>query len=485
MSRRTLLRVPIGMVLLLCGMAQPSSSASAPTALVVRDREAGRHTLPAKPPLQADTAMEPSLAVNSKDPLHAVSVFMAGRSEAGCAQAIGYTVTRDGGQTWTSGNLPGVTLSTGGTYPRAQDPVVAFGPDQIVYAISMLCTDESQNDLGLSVSRNGGRTWEEMKPLPPDKTFPLDDKPWITVDNGTSPGHHKGRLYLVWDQVDPVVALYTDDGGETWHGPSVVFPGVGIGALPIVLPNGDLAVVFKAFYVTEQTATLYMMAVAPGAGSLPTGAPLVFEPATLIARDQGTEQIREQRAAGFVPTAAVDQNTGRIYVAWIDGRFRSDGANDIVLSYSDDGVQWSEPVRVNPGPTDNYVDHFAPWLAVDPEGSLRVAYRTQQEAESPSDYVPFVDTWYVESHDAGATFTRPLRINRHVRTDVRFAAKAQSRAFFGEYNQIAVAGSWTYVPRAEAFPLTAKERRGAIFPPLVHHQRIWVAVVDRDGDKRP
>ncbi|MFN2524893.1 MAG: sialidase family protein [Actinomycetota bacterium] len=486
-GRPGVLFVAVGALTVCLGTTRVSpATAARAAAVVLRDGEAGRHEIrKVARPLQRDTAMEPSISVNPDNPLHAVAVYMVGRNEAGCAQAIGYTTTTDGGRSWTSGNLPGVSIATGGTYPLAQDPVVAFGPDDVVYAISMLCTDGMENDLGLSVSRDGGRTWKDMNPLPPERTFPLDDKPWIAVDNGTGAGHHEGRLYLVWDQVDPVVALYSDDGGDTWHGPSVVFPGVGIGALPVVLPNGGLAVIFKAFYVTEETATLYMSAVAPLAGSTPTGAPLVFGPPTLIAKDQGGEQIREQRAAGFVPTADVDAETGRIYVAWIDSRFRSDATNDIALSYSDNGLSWTEPIRVNGGPTDDHVDHFAPWLDVGDDGSVRLVYRTQREAESPADFSPFVDTWYVESTDNGATFSAPVKVNRRVRTDVRFAAKARAKAFFGEYNQIAAAKSWTYVARAESFALSSAERRKALFPPVVHHQRIWVAVLDRDGNGRP
>ena len=67
---------------------------------------------------------------------------------------------------------------------------------------------------------------------------------------------------------------------------------------------------------------------------------------------------------------------------------------------------------------------------------------------------------------------------------MRFAATARQRAFFGEYGEIAAAGSWTYISRAEAFPLTRAELRKATFPPSVHHQRTWVAVVDRDGNGR-
>src|SRR5207249_2732148 len=144
----------------------------------------------------------------------------------------------------------------------------------------------------------------------------------------------------------------------------------GIGAIPLVLPNGDLAVVFEtetqpgdegpgiaAGIPVEREAapresnpggTDEVIAVAPSAGSAPTGTPLAFEPPVTINTYEGNA-IRQQRAGGL-PTADVDQKTGRIYVGWEDGRFRKDKANDAVVTWSDDeGQTWHKLVRVNPG----------------------------------------------------------------------------------------------------------------------------------------
>ena len=68
----------------------------------------------------------------------------------------------------------------------------------------------------------------------------------------------------------------------------------------------------------------------------------------------------------------------------------------------------------------------------------------------------------------------PLRVN-HKHADVRFAAFSRNGAFFGDYNQLAVAGPRTYVVTCISY----RTRKGepASFPPQVHHQRTWVAVV--------
>jgi hypothetical protein len=452
---------------------------------VLRDVEAGRHSLEEIPDaIDPDTTMEPSIAVNPDNPLNAVTVYMEGRNATGCAQGVGYATTLDGGKKWSSGTLPGATQATGGELPLATDPVVAFGPDDVVYASYILCSGDTTRDVGISVSRDGGQSWDEATVLPSERTMPLDDKSWISVDSSDAPGHHEGRIYMVWDQVAPVVALYSDDQAQTWNGPFLIFPGPGVSALPLVLPSGDLAVVFRALYLVEEART-QMIAIAPGAGTVPTGGPLVFSPSIPIAADQGGAEIRQQRASGNFPTADVDDETGRMYVAWPDTRFRSDGANDIVISTSDDGVTWSEPVKVHPGEPDDYLDHFHPALAVGLDGSVRIAYRTQQEAASEDEFSRYVDTWFVQSSDGGETFKPPMKVNRRVRTDVRFAALAQGRAFLGDYHQIAVAGSWTYIARTEAFPLNAAQRKKSPYPDAVHHARTWVAVLDADGNAKP
>lgn len=460
---------------------------------VVRDRQAGVHELEVTGEQQADTATEPSLAVNPEDPMNAVIGYQAGRVDGGCAQTLGYGTTFDGGKTWRWGALPKLTTATGGDYPLASDPVIAFGPGDTVYFNELLCGEDG-NDLATSVSKDGGRTWSDPILVPPERTFPDDDKNWIVVDNSDEPGHHLGRVYLVWDNVAPVVAMYSDDEAQTWQGPFVIYEGQGIGTLPLVMPNGDLGVVFGTIAdavppVTEPeqedllTPDKFVISIAPGAGQVPTGGPLAFTAPVTIAAYRGTD-VRQQRAAEDLSTAAVDHDSGTIYVAWSDNRFREDDVNDVVIVRSEDGgATWTPPTKVTRDVPDNWEEHFTPALDVAANGSVHIAYRVQRQAPAVGDFSPFVDTYYRESRDGGEHWTKALRLNRRVRTDVRFAAYSRESAFLGDYSQVAVAKSWTYVVRCEAFRLSKGEP--AAFPPKVHHQRAWVAVVDSDRKSGP
>ena len=525
--------------------------APAPGATVLlRDRQASQFTLHKNdcPPSnkaqencnQTDTEIEPSIAVNPANTLNAVVVFQSGRQGSAGDTDNGWATTFDGGNTWIHGLLPGLTKAVGGPFDRASDAVVAFGPNNTVYANSLVfnfVTHDSglpeplsgavfdalqatgaagpslRSGLAVNVSHDGGRTWGAPVILQDDKIGGLIDKNWIVVDNGTGAGHHTGRVYVVWDRVVPLLAAYSDDGGATWNGcgPAaiseagsadgpyvsgafgcVIYPSQGIGALPMVAPNGDLDVLFETDVAPapvlhpsagEELAepvpgvTKIMLATAPLAGSLPTGAPLVFTPAISAAVDD-SNGVRQQRASDGIPATAMDPATGTVYVVWDDARFRGDSANDIVIVSSKDGVTWTSPVRVNPGPTNDEVDHFNPSVSVGPNGEVRVAYRQRKEAATEakdgSTFDRHVFTYFHTSKDGGATWSAPLRVNTPD-SDMDFGAQSRNGTFLGDYEASAAAGALTYVVHIEPQRLNAREPR--TFPPVYHHQRTWVAVV--------
>ena len=85
---------------------------------------------------EADTEVEPDVAVDPNDPDVVVAVFQQGRfDQSGGCVAPGFATSRDGGLTWIAGSLPGLTVAaSGGPFDRASDPAVAIGADGAVYA---------------------------------------------------------------------------------------------------------------------------------------------------------------------------------------------------------------------------------------------------------------------------------------------------------------------------------------------------------------
>ena len=394
---------------------------------------------------------------------------------------------------------------------------MAFGADPahpgryFVYANTLVFNDGSgpggnatHSGMAVNVSKDGGTTWSKAVILEQDSLAGLNDKNWIVADNGTGPGHTTGRVYVMWDRVQPMVYTYCDkkcDKAANWASvANMTFypfsPTQGIGAIPLVLPDGSVGVVFEGLGgtppitpPTDQSVfaagnTQLQYAVSKGAGSTPWPAPLPFLQASFGIAANENRAVREQRA-GTLPAAAADPRTGRLYVDWEDGRFRSDGLNDIVFSTSTNGIVWTTPKRINPGPENNHVDRWNATIDVDVHGVVHVSYRQRDEhpgtatPRSATGLSPYIDTYYQESRDHGATWSTPLLVNS-VRSDVGFAAYSRGGAFLGDYNQIAAASNDTsYVVRDESIPRYAGEKCNCSFTRGNGHQHqfTYVAVI--------
>jgi len=513
--------------------------------VLLRDTQASIDTLagevgacpPASPPpgcFQGDTESEPSIAIDPTNPDHAVAVFHVGRANDGGAATDGYAVTFDQGRSWRQGLFPGLTAATGGTLQRVSDPRVEFAPDgRHVYAAAQPYNNDvvpAASAVVSMTSSDGGLSWASpvtvvsdsfSQNVPQSDAYLLNhgfDQPDLVVDRGSGPGHHLGRIYLAWVRltlVDFVYAAYSDDGGATWaKGPGgqgflVNSGSVPLYPRPVVLANGDLAIMDwnanpyasppptyfgasgpvqsdpRMTSISNQTGG-YQLYIAAGAGNASGATPLVFSPLASTVAYLANNTLRGQRSAEKQPLFSVDARTGRFFAAWTDARFRTDGGNDILLTYSDDrGATWRSPQRVNPGSVADNLNHWCAMLDAGPDGVLRVAYRQRSEASAPaadfSNFSPTVDTFYVESRDGGATFGPPLKVSTNA-SDMRFGAfdggqtnVGQGGVFLGDYDALASSGGVTYVVRAE--PVRANPGEVVAFPPVNHHQRTWVAVV--------
>lgn len=490
-------RLLVAVTTVLAGVAlvvAPTASAK-PGAKVLRDVRASVADIPLKGvtyPIdsthpQPDTEIEPSIAVNPANPNNAVAVFQEDRVDAGGDAGNGWATTSDGGKTWHHGYLPGLTRATGGTFDRASDAVVTWAADPaqkghyLAYANSLVFNDGSgptgdanQSGMAVNISHDNGLHWTKAVILEQDGLEGLNDKNWLVADNGTGTGHTTGRVYVVWDRIAPLVYTYCDvdcDKLSNWANATTMngtfytySPEPGIGSIPLVEPDGSLAVIFEGDYggppgvqnpPSDQpdvavASSQLQIALAKGAGAVPFPLPLTFTLlSTGIAANNGNG-IAEQRA-GSLPAAAIDLKTGRMYIAWEDGRFRKDGLNDIVFSTSTDGVVWTPVKRVNNDSESSHIDHWNAMVDV-ANGVVHIGYQQRYEpsgsvatARSPKGLSPYIDTYYVDSHDNGTTWSSPLRVNA-LRADVGYAAFSRGGAFLGDYNELAVASNgWVYL----------------------------------------
>ena len=519
LGRLILITIALG-----AAIAGPASAAeTAPT--LIRDVRTGSDPLGSRVPavpdpiqdyVQPDTQIEPSIAVNPANPRNVVAVYQEGRRANGGDATNGFATSFDGGATWTSGELPGLTTypGQGGPFERASDAVVAFGPGNVAYANSLVFDLNAggglRSGMAVNVSKDGGRHWSAPVVFQDDRLGGTNDKNWIVVDNSDAPGHHKGRVYVVWDRIAPVVYNYCDDhcdepshwlpNFQTVHG--IVWPGQGLGAYPLILHDGGLGIVLDTITDAgaptgeepdvEPGSSEHVFIAAPQAGSTAYPAPLTFLPPVNIASNRSAG-VPAQRASDGLPAAAVDPKSGDLYTVWDDGRFRSDGTNDAVLSRStDNGLTWSKTQRVNPGSTKDHLDHYLVTVAAD-RGLVHVAYRRRDESGKAPLFSPDIDTYYQQSRDGGKTFTAPLKVDSEP-SNAYYDAFSRNGSFEGDYDQTASAGGYTYVVREQGTAVSKGEPRPLVAnpdhsPTLVltesgkghQHQRNWVALV-RDTD---
>jgi hypothetical protein len=280
-----------------------------------------------------------------------VTAFQVARIFGGGGADIGFATSTNGGQTWTNGYLPGLTIYQGnGMYQAASDAAVAYDALHGVWLISTLPIG---NSTAVAVSRStDGIHWSN--PSFVTKTGG-PDKNWIVCDN-TPTSNFYGHCYSEWDSTnagDLIQMSTSTDGGITWS-PAVATQGqdFGIGGLPLVKPNGKVIVPFLGFGG-------FVMAFNSTNGGQ------TWTKAVNVGAFINHFEAGDIRSAGL-PSAATDAK-GKVFVAWPDCRFRSGcSSNDIVFSKSGNGTTWSLVKRVPIDPVTSTVDHFITGMAIEP-----------------------------------------------------------------------------------------------------------------------
>jgi len=326
-----------------------------------------------------------------------VTAFQAGRRFNGGASDIGFATSNNGGVSWTSGSLPGLTVNLSGMYLAASDPVVAFEQAHGVWIIASLLVASGTDEVSVSRSADA-MNWGN--PIIVSATNDAD-KQWITCDN-TSSSPFFGHCYLEWDDpsqpANGLIWMSTStDGGLTWSTPvNTASLTTGIGGQPVCQPNGTVVV---PILNVDGTA---MLAFTSSDGGVTWNSHVTIASVNdhLVAGNMRTLSL---------PSASVDAS-GRVYVVWQDCRFRSGcSSNDIVLSTSADGSNWTAPIGIPIDAVTSTVDHFIPALAVDPATSggsahLALTYYFYPVAMCSTTTCQ-LDVGFISSQDGGATWS--------------------------------------------------------------------------------
>jgi hypothetical protein len=345
-----------------------------------------------------------------------VATFQVGRFFNGGASNIGFSVSRDSGHSWSDGVLPNTTRVSGGPYDRASDPTVAYDARHRVWMISYLGIDTAGHpaapahvDVLVSRSTDGGLHWGDPVAVRLGSPRSFLDKNWTTCDN-TPSSRFYGHCYTEWDDnaAHPfnLLSMSTSvDGGATWRAPKHTADlAQGLGGQPVVQPSGRVVVPILSF-PDELHANIGAFVSTDGGA---TWGPMH--------KVSGLHTFTER---GFVrnpdlPSAEVDAS-GRVFVVFYDCRFETGcSANDIVITWSDNGVDWSPVARLPTGPVGVGADEFTPSIGAgkatsDGAGQLAVQYYSFADAACATRSCK-LEVDVVSSTDGGSTWTQPLRL---------------------------------------------------------------------------
>ncbi len=381
-----------------------------------------------------------------------VAAFQVGRIFSGGSSDIGFAISTDAGSSWQNGFLPGLTMfQGGGTNAAVSDPAVVYDARHAVWLISSLTIASSGATQVVVSGSPDVMNWNN--PVAVSHT-PDPDKDWIVCDNtATSPFY--GHCYLEWDdfsQGDLIWMSTSTDGGLTWS-PAANTTGfaVGIGGQPLVHPNGTVVVPYlnfspaiAAFKSTDGGATWTSPVLV---GSAISG---------LVAGNLRTDPL---------PSAQIDV-TGTVYVVWQDCSFRAScSSNDLVMSTSADGTNWSAPARIPIDPVTSTVDHFIPGIGVDPvtAGStahLGLTYYYYPQANcSAATCALFVG--FISSLDGGSTWSTATPIAGPM--SLSWLPSTVSGQMVGDYVATSFAGGKAYGVFA-----VAKQNTGSTFDEAIY-----------------
>ncbi len=443
-----------------------------------------------------NTEYEPYVGVNPTNPSSIVGIWTQDRQERGAV--VGRS--SDGGASWQSVVVPGITKCSGGTDDIMYDPWLTFSPNGDLYTSALTYDYTSGDDaLRVSKSRDGGLSFAPPVTVATGPCCRLfDDKASITADP-TDPSY----VYATWTlyeyrddtQTPPGVKVSllfsrSRDGGSTWTRPRALLRqsldvDPSHDAQIVVLPTGRLLLFFDHYRIArmgagprvphpDQRLTFFssddrgvtwsapkeVASLIPRANFSNLGG--AYDPDVCSdpsATDSCALIITAGSAGESGADVAVDPNNGRLYAVWPDSRFSNHGdfanvnllADAVAFSMSSDGgTTWSTPIKVSHAagrlPLGDQ-QAFLPSVAVNSAGTIGVSYYDLRNNTSAPGLL--TDRWITycnpRKHDktcanAHAWHTETRVTDRSF--DMEKALQARGDGFFvGDYQGLATQGT--------------------------------------------
>lgn len=392
---------------------------------------------PAVLPSNQRAQAEPHIARSLLDPDFLVATFQEGRFASGGGSVdCGYSISTDGGLTWTRSLIQNLTTASSGSYARATDPVAAIDLSGNVYLNTLVCTspdfDNGFASVVVSKSTDGGVSFAAPKVVYQQTSssfFP--DKEWIVINNfsGTATA---GRILVTFTLFSSsssgggqIVRSYSDNGGSTWSSLGAVSGSTNAqGSQPVYLPNGKCVVVYWNFgSASDPNERMEAMISSDGGATFPTLKLITH------AAEYNEPSIR---TGGFLPAAVADRSSGNGHIFVVYQTTISGNPRIAFTKSSDAGTTWSAPIVISDNPAGDGV--FNPAINTSPDGqTLTVVFYDHRNNPGSN---TLVDLYLAQSFDGGATWKPNIRLTS-VSTDASLAPLTSSGYMLGDYLGVA------------------------------------------------
>jgi hypothetical protein len=408
--------------------------------------------------------VEPWIEVNPTDPDSIAGIWQQDRWSNGGARGLVAGVSTDGGATWQSVVIPGLSHCSGGIFERATDPWLSFAPNGELYSMSLSFDNTtSANALLVNESDDGGLTWSPPTAIVDGSDgFGFNDKNSLTADP-----NDPNYVYATWQRVgqtwftrsttaattdpalwEPARAIHVPSGGQRTIGHQIV-----------VLPESDGGDLVNGFTLFGKGNKRYIAVLrSEDHGATWTGPITVSTQDTVGIADPETSH--NVRTGNFLPDFAVDP-TGAVYAVWQDARFdpasgKGKGGrrrhDSIAFSKSTNGgLTWTPPIKVNQTPTDissGNQQAFTASVDVSNDGTVSVTYYDFRNNTSDAGTL-LTDYWAVHCHSSTSSCaTDPGGWSESRVTDAPFdmsEAPDASGWFVGDYEGLDSEGG-SYLP---------------------------------------